>query len=798
MSRCLLEEQAPHGFEMSQLMFSDDDDVSRHAADLEQIHKSIALNEPSFLPFNSAYCKENQISCTRLEKTPIYRRLHPERRCPLGEVFVKPFVPVTNSNDEYEFGSDHDACNEQAVRSSFSYSRPPSTESSASSGSATDQRPNTPLSTSNTPRLDRRKRLRLQKLRDAVIAARSTASDDDQEFVPGPCEFGSLLDDQETPTRKLRPRRELWNSDDDLPLADVQLQVVLDISEKEAQAFAALKRSSECVSPAEANTTDHDVDDFAYLPTSQPIQSNLKRGAKRKRTQLSTPKAGDSDTFSPRSVKVTRTATSRRKRRHTTGECHTLTEGQSDSDMDQPLSHFATFSDVHKMSRSTAKKKKSRLSCGNSTDEEYKGSDSEMPLSEIRRRQRIVNDITGDLCGYLRGVDKYFNEVLLDLLICDQPTSHLLWTSWKIVDDKSGMKPPRSTASTESGMEIVQKSLEGLSLEDKVTKLLKRVVESEDQNAKLREKAAQVDKVTKANASLEKKLEKTNLILLKTEDAKGKLEELCRELQRMNKQIREDSLNKVRLLEHERQQAVEQLRTALKSIEASMNEGKERSDALAADNGRLAEKLKELGQEYESRITAIQEQYKEKDSYWQEYNKAKDIEIKLLKTKLEAAEINAQKSALEKEELTRTFVEGTARMGGALENEKALRAEVKRYAGRYEEITKSLAESNAAFDKFKKEIDRVNANFKKVETDSFKWKQKYEEASKNVLVLTMAKKELEENAVLQQKKLGQLEQLCRALSSRQTNPTATPTTDSAATATAALTSPTDQASSSSS
>ncbi|VDL65587.1 unnamed protein product [Nippostrongylus brasiliensis] len=113
-------------------------------------------------------------------------------------------------------------------------------------------------------------------------------------------------------------------------------------------------------------------------------------------------------------------------------------------------------------------------------------------------------------------------------------------------------------------MESIQKSLEGLSMEDKVAKLLKRLVDSEEHNTKLKEKASQVDKLTKANTSLEKKLEKANLILLKTEDAKGKLEELCRELQKMNKQIREDSLNKVRLLEHERQQAVEQLRTALK------------------------------------------------------------------------------------------------------------------------------------------------------------------------------------------------------------------------------------------
>ncbi|ETN73072.1 hypothetical protein NECAME_04380, partial [Necator americanus] len=52
-------------------------------------------------------------------------------------------------------------------------------------------------------------------------------------------------------SKMMRRNDELWNSDDDLPLADVQLQVVLDISEKEAQAFAALKRSSECVSPAE-------------------------------------------------------------------------------------------------------------------------------------------------------------------------------------------------------------------------------------------------------------------------------------------------------------------------------------------------------------------------------------------------------------------------------------------------------------------------------------------------------------------------------------------------------------------
>lgn len=39
-----------------------------------------------------------------------------------------------------------------------------------------------------------------------------------------------------------------------------------------------------------------------------------------------------------------------------------------------------------------------------------------------------------------------------------------------------------------------------------------------------------------------------------------------------------------------------------------MKEGRDRSDRLAQDNKRLAEKLQELGQEYESRLNNIAKQ----------------------------------------------------------------------------------------------------------------------------------------------------------------------------------------------
>ncbi|PAV90259.1 hypothetical protein WR25_18249 [Diploscapter pachys] len=276
----------------------------------------------------------------------------------------------------------------------------------------------------------------------------------------------------------------------------------------------------------------------------------------------------------------------------------------------------------------------------------------------------------------------------------------------------------------------IMKSLDGLSLEDKLAKVVSQLAESEAQNVQLRQKAGQVDTLTKANAQLEKKLDKANQILLRTEEAKSKLEELCRELQKMNKQIREDSVNKVKMLEAERQKAVEQLRGTLSEIERNMKEGRERSDSLADDNKRLAERLGDLSKEYETRVNAIQEQYKAKESYWEEYNKARDVEVKLLKTKLEASSINIQKLGLEKEELAKNLVEGTVKVGGAMETEKLLREQVKQYAEKYSELMKSLTNSNQAFDKFKKEIDRVTLNCKKIENDSLKWKQRYDEATR--------------------------------------------------------------------
>lgn len=195
-------------------------------------------------------------------------------------------------------------------------------------------------------------------------------------------------------------------------------------------------------------------------------------------------------------------------------------------------------------------------------------------------------------------------------------------------------------------------------------------------------------------------------------------------------QTREEACAKMKKLEVERGLAVEQLKVTLKDIEKTMAEGRSKSDSLAEDNKKLSEKFSEIGHQYEEKMKVIDQQIQKKEKYWEEYGKTKDLEIKLLTAKLESASIQVKKSGMEKDELAKIMLEETARVGGALKTEKALREQVQEYSAKYSELTSCLSKSNEAFDKFKDEISRVNKKCMQVEKEGLSYKKKSDEANK--------------------------------------------------------------------
>ncbi|VDM69625.1 unnamed protein product, partial [Strongylus vulgaris] len=110
--------------------------------------------------------KENRTSSC-FNKDPIYRRILQDRRRPLHDVFLLPLITPSNQ-DDYEFRGDEDFLEEQANPSPRSESRQTSRDQFDSPCNNLD-RPGSAHSASHTALLCRRRKQRLQKLRDAIM-----------------------------------------------------------------------------------------------------------------------------------------------------------------------------------------------------------------------------------------------------------------------------------------------------------------------------------------------------------------------------------------------------------------------------------------------------------------------------------------------------------------------------------------------------------------------------------------------------------------------------------------------------
>ncbi|VDN86522.1 unnamed protein product, partial [Brugia pahangi] len=187
---------------------------------------------------------------------------------------------------------------------------------------------------------------------------------------------------------------------------------------------------------------------------------------------------------------------------------------------------------------------------------------------------------------------------------------------------------------------------------------MERVLATEEEKATLASKVEELSKIQKMATSLRKqnelltkKVETVEGVLMKTELAKSKLENLCREMQRAQRKAHEEHVEKLRELERNRKDMIEQFKESVAGIQKSMESGRETSEKLTNDNAVLSEKLKILAQEYENRVAELSKQFAEKTEYCEKLTAARDMEVELYKTKLQAAILDTQKCTQEKLQL---------------------------------------------------------------------------------------------------------------------------------------------------
>ncbi|TSK28230.1 Alpha-taxilin [Bagarius yarrelli] len=238
--------------------------------------------------------------------------------------------------------------------------------------------------------------------------------------------------------------------------------------------------------------------------------------------------------------------------------------------------------------------------------------------------------------------------------------------------------------------------------------------------------------------------------------ARSKLESLCRELQRHNRTLKEDGVQRARQEEEKRKEVTSHFQLTLNDIQAQMEQHNERNANLRQENMELAEKLKKLIEQYELREEHIEKVFKHKDLQQQ----LVDAKLHQAQALLKDSEDRHQK---EKEFLLKEAVEAQRMYELMKQQEVHLKQQLSLYTEKFEEFQNTLSKSNEVFTTFKQEMEKMTKKIKKLEKETTMYRSRWESSNKALLEMaeekTLRDKELESLQV----KVQRLEKLCRAL-----------------------------------
>ncbi|KAK7866043.1 hypothetical protein R5R35_008555 [Gryllus longicercus] len=306
----------------------------------------------------------------------------------------------------------------------------------------------------------------------------------------------------------------------------------------------------------------------------------------------------------------------------------------------------------------------------------------------------------------------------------------------------------------------VLKALNSLdSTEEKLAAMCKKYAEIIDENRKLQVSLKQAEKriifVQREKESLQAEHSKAVL-------TRSRLESLCRELQRQNKAVKDESLLKIREEEEKRKEVSAKFQSTLADVTSLMQQNNEKNSKLHEDNLEMTKKFKSVCEQYE-----LREQQVEKISK-QLQLESKLADARLAKTKLE---MTAEKEVLlrEKQELLLEVTECQAKIKDMQQTETNLRGQISLYTSKYDDFQNALSRSNEIFEGFKGEMEKMSKKICKLEKETSSWKQRWEKSHQALLEMAADKQQRDSDLALATKQIAQLQKLCRTLQVERTS-----------------------------
>ncbi|XP_013186338.1 gamma-taxilin [Amyelois transitella] len=311
----------------------------------------------------------------------------------------------------------------------------------------------------------------------------------------------------------------------------------------------------------------------------------------------------------------------------------------------------------------------------------------------------------------------------------------------------------------DKNLEQLMKSLNSLpTLDEKFSMVCKKHVQSAEDLKKMQFYIKQSDKryaiLLKEKEQLQHEFNKTILV-------KSKLENLCRELQKQNKAIKEESLLKIREEEERRKETQAKFQNTLSEITTLLQQNNEKNAKLRDDNISMSEKFKSVVQQYQLREQQVDKMAKQMA-----------LESQLSEAKLQKASLEHQaereRLVAEMEQLKVTVAQYRAKVMELQGTETALRGQLGVYTDKYDEFQNALVKSNQVFGGFKEQMEKMSKKIKKLEKESLSWKQRWETSQTALLDMCGERQASEERAAASARQLQHMQSLCRTLQGERT------------------------------
>ncbi|XP_048063282.1 beta-taxilin isoform X1 [Megalobrama amblycephala] len=333
-------------------------------------------------------------------------------------------------------------------------------------------------------------------------------------------------------------------------------------------------------------------------------------------------------------------------------------------------------------------------------------------------------------------------------------------------DEEAG--PKEAAASPEKEQKADKKLLKGLgkeaasllqslnklgSPEEKVEIVLKKYTELVEEH---RTEKKQLEQLQQKQGLLVKQRDQLQFEHSRAILARSKLEMLCRELQRHNRTLKEESLQRMREDEMKRKEITAHFQSTLVDIQSQIEQHSNRNNKLCQENSELASKLKTIIEQYERREETLEKIFKHRDLQ-QKVSDAKLEEANMLLAQAE------EKHKREKEYLLTQAAEWKLQAKELKEQHTVMQAQLVLYSQKFDEFQNTLAKSNEIYVTFKQEMDKMTKKMKKLDKESNTWKTRFESCNKALVEMIEERSEKAKEFELFTLKIDRLETLCRAL-----------------------------------